>query len=192
MIRFATVTDAQVLLNIYAQYMDTAVTFEYELPSLAEFEGRIRTFLDNYPYLVYEQDGQIWGYAYAHRHMERAAYQWNAELSIYLDSSVHSRGIGRQLYTTLMDLLRLQNVKNVYGCITLPNEKSIGLHTALGFTTVGIYHNAGYKCGRWHDVIWVEKAIGSFETGPATLKSIQDVPEIDIQRVLRAASSNLL
>lgn len=192
MIRFATEADAQALLDIYAQYMDTAITFEYELPTLAEFQGRIRTFLENYPYLVYERDGHILGYAYAHRHMERAAYQWNAELSIYLDQAIHAQGVGRQLYTALIDLLWLQNVKNVYGCITLPNEKSMGLHTALGFTTVGIYHNAGYKCGRWHDVIWVEKAISPFESEPAPLKSIWDAPQSDIQNILSQASSKLL
>jgi phosphinothricin acetyltransferase len=192
MVRFATPADAPALLAIYDQYMDTAVTFEYELPSQAEFENRIRTFSAHYPYLVYQQGDRILGYAYAHRHMERAAYQWNAELSIYLDRSVQSRGIGRGLYTLLLNLLQLQNVKNVYGCITLPNPKSTGLHESMGFSVVGIYHNAGYKCGRWHDVIWYEKAIAPFETDPEPLKSIQDVPPEDIQQTMKNAPGILL
>ena len=98
MIRFATEEDAQALLAIYAYYIDTEITFEYELPTEAEFRKRIRTVLEEYPYLIYEDAGNILGYAYAHRHLERAAYQWNVELTVYLHPDVVSRGIGRRLY----------------------------------------------------------------------------------------------
>ena len=93
MIRFATEEDAQALLAIYAYYIDTEITFEYELPTEAEFRKRIRTVLEEYPYLIYEDAGNILGYAYAHRHLERAAYQWNVELTVYLHPDVVSRGI---------------------------------------------------------------------------------------------------
>ena len=102
MIRFATEEDAQALLAIYAYYIDTEITFEYELPTEAEFRKRIRTVLEEYPYLIYEEAGNILGYAYAHRHLERAAYQWNVELTVYLHPDVVSRGIGRRLYEELL------------------------------------------------------------------------------------------
>ena len=81
--RLATEADAEVLLTIYGQYIETEITFEYRLPSLDEFRKRIRDILLFYPYLVAEEDGKVIGYAYAHRHMQREAYQWNGELSIY-------------------------------------------------------------------------------------------------------------
>lgn len=132
-IRFAAAADSSQLLKIYGQYIDTPITFEYVLPTEQEFTKRILDISQMYPYLVCLEGGEIIGYAYAHRQMQRAAYQWNAELSIYLDRCHTSRGIGKLLYCCLMDLLKLQGVKTVYGGVTLPNEKSERLHQALGF-----------------------------------------------------------
>ena len=89
---------APTLLKIYGEYLDTPITFECALPSEAEFAGRIAAVGREYPYLVCLEKGRIVGYAYAHRQAERAAYQWNAELSVYLDRSCTSRGLGRRLY----------------------------------------------------------------------------------------------
>lgn len=100
--RLATEADAEVLLTIYGQYIETEITFEYRLPSLDEFRKRIRDILLFYPYLVAEEDGKVIGYAYAHRHMQREAYQWNAELSIYLDQKATSKGIGTELAKKLL------------------------------------------------------------------------------------------
>ena len=119
-IRFAAEADAPALLAIYAQYIETGITFEYQLPTREEFARRIRDFGGTYPYLVCEENGCIVGYAYAHRQAERAAYQWNAELSVYLDRSCTSRGLGRRLYGALIDILRLQGIRTVYGCVTVP------------------------------------------------------------------------
>ncbi len=173
MLRFATPADTPALLAIYAQYIETPVTFEYTLPTEAEFRRRIENISADYPYLIWEEDGRVLGYAYAHRHMEREAYQWNAELSIYLDRGAHSRGLGTRLYTALIDILRLQGVRNVYGCITLPNDKSTGLHESMGFSRCCVYHSAGYKCGKWHDVCWYEKAIAPYDSPPAPFCSIR-------------------
>lgn len=175
MLRFATPDDAAALLAIYAPYIETSVTFEYVVPSLEEFRGRIETISGDYPYLVWEEDGVILGYAYAHRHMERAAYQWNAELSVYLDESACGRGLGTRLYAALMELLRLQGIRNVFGCVTLPNERSEALHRAMGFALAGTYSMAGYKNGRWHDVGWFQKAIAAYDDPPAPLVSFRDV-----------------
>ena len=140
--RFAAPADSAALLKIYGEYLDTPITFECALPSEAEFAGRIAAVGREYPYLVCLEKGRIVGYAYAHRQAERAAYQWNAELSVYLDRSCTSRGLGRRLYGALIDILRLQGIRTVYGCVTVPNEKSEGLHQALGFRRLGtlIFH----------------------------------------------------
>ena len=184
MLRFAAPEDAQALLAVYGQYIDTSVTFEYVLPTCEEFRGRIEDISREYPYLVWEESGVILGYAYAHRFHERAAYQWCAELSVYLDERAHGRGLGKKLYTALMDILRVQGVKNVYGCITVPNDKSIALHKALGFELVSRFHSAGYKAGAWHDVVWYEKSIAPETEPPAPIKSVRDIPAAALADIL--------
>lgn len=184
MLRFATPKDAPALLAVYHQYIDTSVTFEYALPTVEEFRGRIENISQDYPYLVWDEDGMILGYAYAHRFHERAAYQWCAELSVYLDKSTHGKGLGTKLYTALMDILRLQGVRNVFGCITFPNDKSIALHEAMGFELVARYRDAGYKSGCWHDVVWYEKSIAPSAEPPAPIKSIQDIPAAALADIL--------
>ena len=168
-VRFACERDAAALLAIYAQYIDTSITFETVLPTEAEFAGRIRDISQVYPYLVLEQAGRPIGYAYAHRVRERAAYDWLAELSIYLDRDHVSRGLGGRLYGLLIDLLRLQGLKTAMGCVTLPNEKSEALHKLLGFHLVGVSYSSGYKNGAWHDVAWLEKPLAPYDVPPAPL-----------------------
>ncbi len=183
-IRFAVPEDSSALLRIYAQYIDTPITFERTLPTEAEFAERIASITTIYPYLVWEKGGIIIGYAYAHRQMEREAYQWNAELSIYLDKTVHSNGAGTTLYQVLIELLALQGVKTVYGGVTVPNEKSERLHLGFGFQRLGTYHNTGYKNGQWHHVSWFEKAIAPYQSDPAPIRPLSQVPPQDILRIL--------
>ena len=186
-IRFARAEDAQALLDIYAQYIHTPITFEYELPSAAEFARRISsTLADGYPYLVCQDGNEVLGYAYAHRLGERAAYQWNAELSIYLSSRAAGRGLGTALYLTLMDLLRLQGVKTVCGIVTRPNPASEGLHRALGFRLTGVREKAGYKNGTWHDVMWLEKPLGTYGPQPSPVLPVGQLPRDAVERVLSA------
>lgn len=184
-IRFATERDSAALLHIYRQYIDTPITFEYELPTEAAFARRIRDIAAAYPYLVCEENGRIVGYAYAHRQAERAAYQWNAELSVYLDRAYTGRGIGKRLYGMLMDLLRLQGVRTVYALVTVPNEKSEGLHRAMGFRRMGTQRSTGYKDGAWRDVAWFEKAIAPYGEAPAPLLPIRQVPAEQTAAILR-------
>ena len=183
-IRLAVPADAPALLAIYAQYIETGITFEYPLPSREEFARRIRTFGEAYPYLVWEEKGQILGYAYAHRQAERAAYQWNAELSVYLDRDHTGAGRGRRLYTALMELLRLQGIRTVYALVTLPNEKSEGLHRSLGFRLMGVQRSTGYKDGAWRDVAWFEKAIAPYDPDPAPLRPFPQVPPQQVAAIL--------
>lgn len=185
-VRFARPEDSAALLAIYAQYIEKPVTFEYDLPSEAAFAARIRDISQVYPYLVCEEKERIVGYAYAHRAWARAAYQWGAELSVYLDRDCTSRGVGRRLYGALIALLRLQGVRTAYGCVTLPNEKSERLHLGMGFVMNGVFHKAGYKCGQWHDVGWFEKALAPYEADPAPLRSIHEADAEAVAQILKA------
>ena len=161
-IREAAESDAAALLDIYAPYIrDTAITFEYDVPTAEEFAARIADILKTHPYLVCEQDGKPVGYAYAHRIRELAAYDWAAELSIYLAPEAQGQGVGTALYQCLTDLLVLQQMRVLYGCVTLPNGKSQKLHEKLGFSLVGVWHGSGWKRNGWHDVGWFEKRIGA-------------------------------
>lgn len=170
--------------KIYSQYIDTPITFEYALPTEAEFTERVKKISSVYPYLVCEVNGRIIGYAYAYRQKERKAYQWNAELSVYLDNTYVTRGIGRKLYSILIEILKMQGIKTVYGGVTIPNKKSETLHLALGFKQLGIYHNTGYKCGKWYDVAWFEKEIAPYGQNPE--------PVIPIQKLSKEALTGII
>lgn len=185
MIKIRRVQEADIiqLLNIYKPYIQTPITFEYEEPSLEEFKQRVSTITTQYPYLVCEREGKVLGYAYANRHRERAAYQWDVELSIYVDQECNSRGIGKALYYAVMEVLTLQNIKTAYGAVTRPNLKSEGLHQFFGFKLLGVFHNTGYKCGAWHDVMWFEKQLGEYEEIPKAFISIQDIEDQSIKGI---------
>ena len=171
-IRVAAVKDTERLLEIYRPYvLNTAITFEYEVPSREVFAERIRHTLDRYPYLVAEQDGVIAGYAYAGPFKERAAYDWAVETSIYVRQGNKRAGIGRALYERLEYYLRLQNIVNLNACIACPAEQdpylgrdSIVFHEHLGYRMVGEFHQCGYKFDRWYNMVWMEKLIGAHQT----------------------------
>ena len=183
-LRLAQTADSPLLRDLYAQYTDTAVTFEY-LPAAEEFTRRIADTLISYPFLVCEDAGRAVGYAYAHRQMERAAYGWSAVLSVYVDQRFTSRGIGTRLYSALLALLQLQGVVNVYGGVTLPNEKSERLHEKMGFRLLGVYHKTGYKCGSWHDVAWFEKRLCTLPESPAPFIPFSCLHKENVLRILR-------
>ena len=168
-IRPVTKADATQLLDIYSYYVkNTAITFEYDVPSLEEFENRIESITKKYPYLCVEKDGKILAYAYANTFKPRQAYQWNVELSIYVDKYARKTGLGRALYESLEAELKKQGIINLYACIGVPNEKedeylnfnSQKFHEHMGFKTVGTFRNCGKKFDRWYAMIWMEKIIG--------------------------------
>lgn len=185
-IRLATEDDAAGVLAVYAPYIATPVTFEEEVPALDDFRARMGAALERYPYLVAVAGaadeagradakdggghGRVVGYAYAHAQHERAAYGWNAELSVYLSPEAQGRGLGGALYGALVDLLRLQGVKTVYALVTAPNEASERLHAAFGFELMGLQRNAGHTCGAWRDVAWLMKQLGPFDADPAPIE----------------------
>ena len=166
-IRFADpARDAAEILAVYAPYIrETAVTFETEVPALQSFARRVADICADFPYLVLSIDGELAGYAYAHRQAERAAYAWNAELSIYLAAKWRGRGLGAPLYRLLESLLAMQGYVNLYGVITASNAGSIRLHERLGYRQIGLHEKTGWKLGQWHDVAWLHKRVGTGEPG---------------------------
>ena len=135
---------------------DTVISFETEPPSSGEFAALMRSTMRTHPWLVWEDENGVAGYAYGHRHMERAAYRWAANVAIYVAPSHHRRGVGRALYTELFSRLRDQGFQVLVAGVTLPNAASLGLHRALGFEHVGTYRRIGWKHGAWHDVAWLQ------------------------------------
>lgn len=157
-IRKASPADAPALLAIYAPYVtDTTVTFEYTVPSPAEFAARIAATLEKYPYLIAEANGRIAGYAYASPFKSRAAYAWAVETSIYIHADFHSQGIGKMLYRALEEALKKQHVHSLNACITYPNDQSIAFHEKMGYRLVAHFHECGYKFDQWLDMVWMEK-----------------------------------
>ena len=148
--------DIETMLEIYQYYVEnTAISFEYQSPSLEEFRNRIETITKDFPCIVYEENGVILGYAYASKFKERMAYQWTTESTIYLKHDYLSKGIGRKLYSILFQILRLQGYYNVFAGITMPNPKSEYLHKNMGFNEIGTYQNVGFKSDKWHSVMWL-------------------------------------
>lgn len=168
-VRVAKLDDAPALLDIYAYYVKkTAISFEWEIPSLEEFTACMERILSAYPWLVVERSGELFGYAHASAFVGRAAYAWSAETTIYLYGDARGRGIGERLYRTLEDVLRAQGVLNLNACIgcttTVEDEyltnASQRFHERCGFRLVGTFYDSGYKFGRWYDMIWMEKILG--------------------------------
>lgn len=155
-LRVANASDSKSVAEIYAPFCQASspVSFEIIAPSIPEMERRILETLRIYPWLVYEQDNKVLGFAYAAQHKTRAAYNWDVDVSIYLREQARGKGVGKKLYQCLFDGLRKLGYFNAYAGIGLPNEASIALHKSCGFTLIGLYNNVGYKGGAWRDVAW--------------------------------------
>ena len=154
-IRLATSNDAQNVLDIYSPYcLKSPSTFELQPPELEEIRNRIEKTLTRFPYLIFEEDGQTIAYAYAGQHMERAAYRFSANVSVYVKDGHQGTGKGKALYSVLLPLLRKQGFCNAFAGITVPNPGSEALHKSMGFVQTGLYKNIGYKFEKWHDVSW--------------------------------------
>ena len=167
-IEIAKIQDARRLLEIYSYYVEnTAITFEYEVPSLHEFKQRMENTLQTYPYLVAKIDHLIVGYTYASPFHAREAYNWCVETSIYVDHHYRKMGIGKVLYDALEKVLKKQNITNLNACIAIPacqspyvDFNSVDFHHHLGYKQVGTFHQCGYKFHQWFHIVWMEKMIG--------------------------------
>ena len=164
MIRVATESDVPEILAIYAPYIqNTTITFEYQVPSEEAFLERFRKITVQFPWLVWEEDGKILGYAYGSAPFERDAYRWCAEDSVYLRPEAQGRGIGTKLCAALEKVLFYQGYRRIYALITAENQASVSFHKKLGYTLRGDFPDAGFKFDRWIGVFWLDKAANIVE-----------------------------
>ena len=182
-IRIASPSDAPELLAIYAPYITkTAISFEYDVPSVEEFADRIRTTLEKYPYLAAESDGHIVGYCYVSILHGRQAYDWSVETSIYVDQNCKRMGIGKKLHDALEQALSAMGILNLNACIAFPigedpylTEDSVHFHEHLGYTHTAHFHKCGYKFNRWYDIVWMEKTIGKHLECQPAVKNFSEI-----------------
>lgn len=178
--------NARELIKIYAPYvMNTAITFEYEVPSIEEFEKRIEKTLKRYPYLAARKGEEIVGYAYAGIFHDRAAYDWAVETSIYVAQDQKKLGIGRRLHEALELVLKEQGILNMNACISYPEEEdeyltrnSAEFHGHLGYRMVGEFKKCGYKFQRWYNMVWMEKWIGEHHENQEKPKTFDQVRNV--------------
>jgi len=184
----AAISDSEAILNIYAPYVrDTTISFETDVPDVIEISRRIAEITAQYPYLVYQIDGEIVGYAYASKHRPRDAYKYDVDVSIYVLEQYHGSGIAYKLYDCLFALLIKLGYDNAYAGITVPNDISRRFHEKFGFTLIGTHHKTGYKFGKWHDVVWLEKTINEHSDNPEPVKLISDLPNEQLEDILWSA-----
>lgn len=180
------------MLAIYRPYVEqTPITFETQVPSVMEFAGRIRKVSEQFAWLKCEINGEIAGYAYASRPFARAAYRWDAELSVYLSQKFWGRGIASAFYRCLLSLLERQHYCNAYALITLPNEASLALHRSFGFVENGVLRESGYKLGKWHDVIWLQKRLGDEQSAPVEPIPMHALDESMVTGLLEKESNTI-
>ena len=178
-IRLARESDADQVLNIYAPIVrETAISFELAPPGVDEMRERIRNILASHAWVVSEDGQAIAGYAYASKFRPREAYQWTAEVTVYVHPAQQRKGIGTALYGSLFEIMRLQGFCTAIAVIALPNHASAQLHERLGFKPIGIFERAGYKLGRWHDVGWWQLELQSHPSNPNPPRSIAEVLEV--------------
>ncbi|OUP10465.1 GNAT family N-acetyltransferase [Collinsella sp. An2] len=190
-IRIATPHDAEELLAIYAPFVtDTTVSFETEVPGIAEFRDRIEEHLRETTHLVLEDldKGCIAGFAYNSSFREREAYRWASETSIYLDGPYQARGLGGVLLAALEGLMRAQGIRMSEACITSDNSASIAFHEHHGYRICGEHTTCGYKMGQWLSVTWMEKQLLPLDAVPEAPHP--PAPE-DVERIVREANEQL-
>lgn len=167
-IKPVTPADTKKLLEIYTPYVtETAVTFEYDVPTTDEFKTRIENILEKYPYIAAVENNIIIGYAYAGVFKARAAYNYDVEVTIYIKKEHRRSGVGKILYAELERLLKKQGITNLYACIACTENEdeyltndSVKFHERMGYRLVGTFKQCGYKYSRWYDMVWMEKIIG--------------------------------
>lgn len=150
-------TDAKRIVDIYNNYiLKTTVSFETEPLTAEQMRKRIEQISAIYPYLVYEENGRVIGYAYVHMWKERVAYCHTVETTIYIASDCLHKGAGSALMARLISECRKKNYRMLIACVTGENLPSIEFHKKLGFNIVSHFHNVGNKLGRWLDVVDLE------------------------------------
>jgi len=157
MIRPVTIHDSSAIVEIYNYYiLHTFITFEEELLDVQEMFKRIKTITKHYPWVVYLENDEILGYAYAKQFRTRSAYSHTVESSIYLKPNIVHQGIGSKLYQELIYLLQEMDFHAVISRISVPNDESISFHKKFGFKESGVLKEVGFKFNRWIDVAYLQ------------------------------------
>jgi L-amino acid N-acyltransferase YncA len=192
-IRLIEDTDYAGMLAIYSpSVIHTAITFEYEVPSLEEYTERIMKIASHYPILVCTHNGEVAGYAYGSIHRVKTAYQWSAESTIYVDEKYHGSPVARTLYHALLSVLELQGFVNVYAAVTVPNAKSERFHLAMGFAEIGVFEKIGFKLGKWHDLKFFEMYLVEHPANPTPPVSTGEVKDMtEFQEIIAKANQAL-
>ena len=138
--------------------------------------------MEHYPYLVAETDDEIIGYAYAGRLRPRAAFAWDAEMTIYLKYAMRRRGLGRRLYTLMEEILKEQGVVNAVSLITKPCDEysdfnSVQFHEKMGYMHAGELKDCGYKFNRWYTLLYMDKQIGIPQEKMLKIRDFDEVRE---------------
>jgi L-amino acid N-acyltransferase YncA len=177
-LRPAEPADAGAIAAIYAPIVrETAISFEVEPPSAETMAQRVQDIQQRYPWFVALRGKEVVGYAYAGEHRQRAAYRWSVDVTVYVATSARGKGVGSKLYTALIATLRAQGFRSAFAGITLPNAASVGLHESVGFTSLGVYKDVGFKLGQWHDVGWWRLGLGVSVGQPAEPIAFSDFRE---------------
>lgn len=159
-VRNATIEDASEILAIYRPYvLNTAISFEVEVPTVEEISQRIVNYSINNPYLVATKDDKILGYAYSAPFSPRKAYEYSSEISLYIDEAAKGLGIGSLLYLKMEAELQARGIVQLISSITASNTASLAFFEKYDFIKAGQIPNIGYKFDQWHDVIWMMKTI---------------------------------
>jgi L-amino acid N-acyltransferase YncA len=160
-IRFVRKEDANNIVDIYNYYvLNTEISFEEEAVSLEEMSKRIEEKIKRFPWIVYEENGEVLGYAYVGKWKERPAYRHTVEDTIYVKESARGNGIGQKLFECLMEeVIKDKEVHVIIGVIALPNEKSVQIHERNGFKKAAHFREVGYKNNKWIDVGYWEKIL---------------------------------
>jgi len=192
-IRFVQESDTAAIAEIYHPYVEnTSISFEYEAPSSEEILQRIRSTTADFPWIVCLSENEVIGYAYAIPHRNRTAYQWAADVTIYFSTAFHRKGLAKITYETLFSILKLQGIHTLLAGITIPNEKSVGFHSALGFELLGTYTNIGFKFGKWHDTQWYQRQLNDYTTSPSTPKKFPEIINTEeVQEIIQQANQTL-
>lgn len=160
MIRIATTADVPAILEIYAPYvLTTTATFEYDVPTPDAFRERFETITARFPWLLWEEEGTVLGYAYASPPYTRAAYSWCAEPTVYLRPEARGKGIAAKLYAALEMILDKQGYQVLYALVTSENAPSLRFHEKCGYQTRVTFPDCGFKFGRWLGLSWLEKRL---------------------------------
>lgn len=178
-IRTARPEDAAAIAAIYAPHVLTGTaTFEIEAPDARQMRSRMAASDGLYPWIVAtngDEAGGVLAYAYAARFRDRPAYRFVVETTIYVSAATQGQGVGRLLYQSLIDTLRVQGFTQAIAAIALPNEYSIRLHESVGFRRAGVYREVGFKHDQWIDVGLWQRELHEPSVPPVEPKPFSDV-----------------